>query len=147
MLTSSNRQNDMSRIDEAMQRVGLRPKAADQRHRGAAGDPHSSSNLEEYSIERAPRLDEASGFGTAGPHSLHTRAAHPVAATETVPANLPPGAASTPALLQAQPARSTTPSAAPALDDASTSEDRLVDFRLVLDYGGFFTSGGGRPQH
>lgn len=104
----------MSRIDEAWKRLT-----------GATSETHPSS-LEQYTVEKAPRLDESnvSTFVSAGPRPVEGR---PPASRQA-----PPVSAFAPNQATAAPAPGQDE---PNPEGPSTAEsERLIDFRQIADY-------------
>jgi uncharacterized protein involved in exopolysaccharide biosynthesis len=108
----------MSRIDEAWKRMT-----------GAAAEPHASSILEKFALEKAPRLDErnVSDFVSPGPRPVEAR---------------PPSSRQAPAVptfATDQPMAASAPGQdEPNLEGPATADsERLIDFRQIADYAWF----------
>jgi hypothetical protein len=108
----------MSRIDEAWKRMT-----------GAKAEPHASSILEQYALEKAPRPDErhVSDFVSPGPRPVEGR---PLTSRQapTVPAFTPDQTMAASAQGQDE----------PNLEGPSTADsEKLIDFRQLADYAWF----------
>jgi hypothetical protein len=105
---------------------------------GAAAEPHASSILEKFALEKAPRLDDrnVSDFVSPGPRPVEGR---PQASRQ---------APAVPAFAPDQPMAASAPGQdEPNLEGPSTdNSERLIDFRQIADYAWFLIGAVGRHK-